>query len=208
MKSRLSEEWQKLCRSKVTDIPTKKEKKTLNHWRKKPGGKKIKFLSFLSDTLQTLKHKCVGSTIACSTLWIFLCRKCIILKYVCVGGWVCEWVPKHTQSTVKYFLGYLPPRAGQRWMGELKRWERVLKKRAEKAEESSGSNKVEGVQLADSGQSTRTPTTEWVQEEREAELKRERGGEVRGGSGGGYSEAQRGETGRKFLQVFQFWGWK
>lgn len=34
------------------------------------------------------------------------------------------------------------------------------------AEEGGGSNKEEGVQLADSGQSTRTPTTEWAQEEK------------------------------------------
>lgn len=107
--------------------PHKKREKDTQPLEEETRGKKIKFLSFLSDTLQTLKHKCVGST-----LWIFLCRKRIILKYVCVCGWVCEWVPKHTQSTVKHFLAYLPPRAGQRWMGELKRWERVKKKKEQR----------------------------------------------------------------------------
>ena len=60
-------------------------------------------------------------------------------------------------------------------------------------EEGGGSNKDEGVQLADSGQSTRTPTSEWAQEERRwAEEREERSERRGGGSGGGQSEAQRG----------------
>ena len=108
---------------------------------------------------------------------------------------------KQSQSTVKYFLGYLPsgPERNE-WVSSCRDGEKREGRREERGEteEGGGSNKDEGVQLADSGQSTRTPTSEWAQEERrwaeEREERSERRGEVEEGTvklrGGDKQEAR------------------
>lgn len=126
------------------------------------------------------------------------------LHFQCVCMCVCAWesdIPKHTQSTVKYFLGYLPWGHGRdEWVkssrdGQRER-DRGRGRERERQRKPADQIKDEGAQLADSGQSTRTPTTR-VSSGRE-ELRRREGGEVRGGSGGGgYSEALKN---RKLIQ--------
>ena len=73
--------------------------------------------------------------------------------------------------------------------------QREEEERQKEAEEGGRSNEDEGVQLADSGQSTRTPTTEWAQEERSW-------AERRGRSEGGRwrEEVQWSSEGRQEIQ--------